>query len=60
MKKAFQALMGKKTKVEKTTEEEKPFVPNKRLNDEKMTDQEKMDQGFNGGTYSINGRDVDF
>tara|TARA_B100001248_G_C27153182_1_gene350029 strand:+ start:383 stop:565 length:183 start_codon:yes stop_codon:yes gene_type:complete len=60
MKKAFQALMGKKTKVEKPIEEEKPFVPNKRLNDDKMTDQEKMDQGFNGSTYSINGRDVDF
>lgn len=59
MKKAFQALMGKKVKTEKVVEE-KPFVPNKRLNDEKMTDQEKMDQGFNGSTYSINGRDVDF
>jgi len=25
-----------------------------------MTDEEKLKQGFNGSTYSINGRDVDF
>ena len=31
-----------------------------RKDSEKMTDKEKMDQGFNGSTYSINGRDVDF
>jgi len=30
------------------------------MNSEKMTDVEKMDKGFNGSTYSINGRDVDF
>ena len=58
MKKALDILMGKKTKVEKPIEEEKPFVPNKRKGD--LTDKEKMDQGFNGSTYSINGRDVDF
>ena len=26
---------------------------------ENMTDEEKLKQGFNGSTYSINGRDVD-
>ena len=31
-----------------------------RKDSEKMTDKEKMDQGFNGSTYSINGRDIDF
>ena len=34
--------------------------PFKRLDSEKMTDIEKMDKGFNGKTYSINGMDVDF
>ena len=31
-----------------------------RINSENMTDKEKMDKGFNGKTYSINGIDVDF
>ena len=34
--------------------------PFKRVDSEKMTDIEKMDKGFNGKTYSINGMDVDF
>ena len=33
---------------------------NKRVDSDKMTDIEKMDKGFNGNTYSINGKDVDF
>ena len=43
-------------------EEQKPkkFNPWKRINSEKMSDIEKMDKGFNGKTYSINGIDVDF
>tara|TARA_B100001248_G_scaffold249619_1_gene222963 strand:+ start:181 stop:369 length:189 start_codon:yes stop_codon:yes gene_type:complete len=43
-------------------EEQKPkkFNPWIRINSEKMTDIEKMDKGFNGKTYSINGIDVDF
>ena len=43
-------------------EEQKPkkFNPWKRINSDKMTDVEKMDKGFNGKTYSINGIDVDF
>ena len=42
--------------------EQKPkkFNPWKRINSDKMTDVEKMDKGFNGKTYSINGIDVDF
>ena len=32
----------------------------KRVDSDKMTDIEKMDKGFNGNTYSINGKDVDF
>ena len=33
---------------------------NKRVDGDNTTDIEKMDQGFNGKTYSINGKDVDF
>tara|TARA_B100000902_G_C27216801_1_gene867440 strand:+ start:1034 stop:1213 length:180 start_codon:yes stop_codon:yes gene_type:complete len=33
---------------------------NKRVDSEKMTDIEKMDQGFNGKTFTLNGKDVDF
>ena len=38
----------------------KKFNPSKRINSENMSDIEKMDKGFNGKTYSINGIDVDF
>ena len=37
---------------------EKKFDPRTRVGN--LTDKEKMDQGFNGSTFSINGRDVDF
>ena len=48
--------------VRSVVEELKPkkFNPWTRINSEKMTDIEKMDKGFNGKTYSINGLDVDF
>ena len=48
--------------VRSVEEEPKPkkFNPSKRVDSEKLTDKEKMDKGFNGSTYSINGRDVDF
>jgi len=39
---------------------QKKFNPWVRINSENMTDKEKMDKGFNGKTYSINGIDVDF
>jgi len=38
----------------------KKFNPSKRIDSNKLSDKEKMDKGFNGKTYSINGRDVDF
>ena len=49
----------------KPVEEEKvvkkfPFLSNIRKDSDNMSDKEKMDKGFNGDTYSINGRDVDF
>ena len=39
---------------------QKKFNPWVRINSEKMSDKEKMDKGFNGKTYSINGIEVDF
>ena len=39
---------------------QKKFNPWVRINSENMSDKEKMDKGFNGKTYSINGIDVDF
>ena len=34
--------------------------PYKRVDSEKMSDIEKMDQGFNGKTFTINGIEIDF
>ena len=34
--------------------------PYKRVDSKNMTDIEKMDKGFNGKTFSINGIDIDF
>ena len=34
--------------------------PYKRVDSDKMTDIEKMDKGFNGKPYSVNGLDIDF
>ena len=34
--------------------------PYKRVDSEKMNEQQKMDQGFNGNTYTVNGIEVDF
>ena len=39
---------------------QKKFNPWVRINSKNMSDKEKMDKGFNGKTYSINGIDVDF
>lgn len=40
--------------------DETKFNPYERKNGEAMTDIEKMDQGFNGETYTINGIEGDF
>ena len=34
--------------------------PYRRVDSENMTELEKMDQGFNGNTYTVNGIEVDF
>jgi len=52
---------NKKPKLKnKRVREEKDFDPYERKNGDKMTEVEKMDKGFNGSTYSINGLDIDF
>ena len=63
MKQLLSALMSNLPFVQSAEEEEKPkkSKPNgKRIGSEEATDIEKMDKGFNGSTFSINGRDVDF
>ena len=40
--------------------DETKFNPYERKNGEAMTEIEKMDQGFNGKTYTINGIEGDF
>lgn len=51
----------KKPKLQnKKVREEKDFNPYERKHGDKMTEVEKMDKGFNGSTYSINGLDIDF
>ena len=51
--------MGLLDKFKKKKPKQK-FDPKIRKNSENMTDKEKMDKGFNGKTYSINGIDYDF
>ena len=45
--------------LDSTTAEEE-FNPRIRKDSENMSDVEKMDQGFNGKTYTINGIEGDF
>ena len=50
----------KQQKEHKLRLEELKKNPWKRIDSENMSEKEKMDKGFNGKTYSINGIDVDF
>ena len=47
-------------KKEKPKQEGKKFSSKVRVNGDKMTDKEKMDKGFDGKTYSLNGIDLSF
>ena len=38
----------------------KKFDPNIRIDAENLSEKEKMDKGFNGKTYTINGIEYDF
>ena len=48
-------LLQKETRLEQMKKN-----PYKRVDSENMTEIEKMDKGFNGKTFSINGMDIDF
>jgi len=53
------ATSNKDSKLECRLEQmQKP--PYKRVDSHNMSEIEKMDQGFNGKTFSINGIDIDF
>tara|TARA_Y100000401_G_scaffold30798_1_gene22507 strand:+ start:2432 stop:2608 length:177 start_codon:yes stop_codon:yes gene_type:complete len=52
-------LWYKERKKKKRLEEVRKN-PYKRVDSDKMTDIEKMNKGFDGKTYSVNGLDVDF
>ena len=42
------------------SKQEKKFNPRERKDGDKMSDVEKMDEGYKGKTYTINGIDGDF
>ena len=52
-------LWYKERKKKKRLEEVRKD-PYKRVDSDKMTDVEKLDKGFDGKTYSVNGIDIDF
>jgi hypothetical protein len=63
----FKWLKNNKNKVENNKDlklesrlEQMKKNPYKRVDSYKMSEIEKMDQGFNGKTFSINGMDIDF
>lgn len=58
IKKWLQARKDKKTHERRMEQMKKN--PYKRVDSENMTELEKMDKGFNGKTFSINGMDIDF
>ena len=56
-------VLKKKNKKDKKIEtrlEQMKKNPYKRVDSENMSDIEKMDKGFNGQTFTINGIEVDF
>ena len=55
-------LKDKKSQVNKveTRLEQMKKNPYKRVDSENMSDIEKMDRGFNGKTFTINGIEIDF
>ena len=63
----FKWLKKNKIKVKKNKDpklesrlEQMKKNPYKRVDSHNMSEIEKMDQGFNGKTFSINGMDIDF
>jgi hypothetical protein len=62
MFKWFRNKKNKNSEVKKveTRLEQMKKNPYKRVDSENMTDIEKMDKGFNGKTFTINGIEIDF
>ena len=63
----FKWLKKNKNKVKKNKDpklesrlEQMKKNPYKRVDSHNMSEIEKMDQGFNGKTFTINGMDIDF
>jgi hypothetical protein len=50
----------KDKKIHERRMEQMKKNPYKRVDSENMTEVEKMDKGFNGKTYTMNGIDIDF
>ena len=50
----------KRKPVEPVDEPKKKFNHRVRKDSENMSDKEKMDKGFDGKTYSVNGIEYDF
>ena len=50
----------KDKKIHERRMEQMKKNPYKRVDSGDMTEVEKMDKGFNGKTFSINGMDIDF
>ena len=48
------------SKIKETRLEQMKRNPYKRVDSDNMTDIEKIDQGFNGKTFTVNGIEVDF
>ena len=53
-------LSKKKLPKKESRLEQMKKKPYRRVDSYNMTEIEKMDQGFNGKTFSINGMDIDF
>jgi len=62
MFKWIKKLNNKQSEVHKveTRLEQMKKNPYKRVDSENMSDIEKMDRGFNGKTFTINGIEIDF
>ena len=54
-KKILSKLFGEKKNLDSNK-----FDPKIRIDAEKLSEKEKMDKGFNGKTYTINGIEYDF
>ena len=53
-------ILDKIFKKKEKEKSKKEFNPKVRKDSENMSDKEKMDKGFDGKTYSVNGLDYDF